>query len=122
MIINKMNKDKLFDDQCIYSSNRLKKNRIRRRNSWSHIDNNSKDFCSNKITCLCYKCVENRKLEIFGELCGCCGKRNQNVRKYKSINNYEESLLCNECCIYETCPSCGYDSGGSLCNFCKDEY
>ena len=117
---NKMKKYLLFDDQYVYSST-IKKNRIRRRNSWSYTDNNSKDCCSNKITCLCYKCVEYRELEIFGELCSCCGKISKDVRKYKSTFNIRGSLLCNECSSYETCPSCGYDSAGSLCKFCRYE-
>lgn len=54
-------------------------------------------------------------------MCECCGE-NSDTYQYDSVYSKRMSYLCADCARRECCLSCGWESGGSLCRYCRFEY
>ena len=71
--------------------------------------------------CMCYQCVYNRK-NIKKLKCDSCGIEGYDVYKYNSVYNKNGSNLCDLCAENECCEGCGWESYGSLCEYCKSDF
>ena len=52
-------------------------------------------------------------------LCEICNIKKNTTKIYNSIFSKNGSMLCNDCCVNECCPGCGWESGGDVCSSCR---
>jgi len=102
---------------------RSRKKKIFKPNKLNEIENNKPfpndilylDICNeNQYICQCNQCIINKT-------CQCCGV-DKELTKYNSIYSINGSLMCDDCAKYECCGNCGWESGGSYCNYCRFVY
>jgi hypothetical protein len=74
-----------------------------------------------QLICNCYQCIENKKTFIEQRICDCCGNGNDDLNYYNSIYSESQTKMCDSCAMCECCPSCGWESGGSYCRYCRSE-
>jgi hypothetical protein len=70
----------------------------------------------NQSICKCDQCITN-------QTCQHCGSSYKQLSLYDSIySSIDGTIMCDNCAKYECCPNCGWESGGSYCNYCRSDY
>lgn len=87
------------------------------------VDNLDKSMSLN----ICYQCSEVRDnclrdncLKVGNE-CDICGKSEILPKYYNSISSDNGVFMCDNCASAECCQGCGFESGGSLCKYCRSD-
>lgn len=96
------------------SCKQLKKTaRSRRKKTWSRekppqvVEDKPAQLCN------CDQCNENNT-------CNCCGKLAYgDIKHYNSIFSSIGTWMCHLCAKDECCRSCGWESGGEYCRYCR---